>query len=76
MISKTTMILSAALLLGTLGAATAGSDKDDPSGGSDIGPMGQCFSPPDCGQAYRGNYGYAYAPAHHVQHPRAWHRAR
>src|ERR1700756_1778750 len=39
MISKTTMILSAALLLGTLGAATAGSDKDDPSGGSDIGPM-------------------------------------
>jgi hypothetical protein len=76
MISKTAMFLSAALLLGTLGAATAGSDKDEPSGGSDIGPMGQCFSPPDCGQRYRGDYSYASAPGHQVHHPRAWHRTR
>lgn len=76
MISKTTMILCAALFVGTLGAAYAGSDKDGPSGGSDIGPMGQCFSPPDCGQAYRNDYGYAYAPTHRVQHPREWHRTR
>jgi hypothetical protein len=74
MISKTVIALGTVLVLGTLGTAYAGSDRD--SGGYDIGPLGQCFAPPDCGQArnQRGYYGYAYVPDRR-QHPHVWHRS-
>ena len=32
------------------GSALAGNDNE-PRGGADIGPLGQCFNPPDCGHA-------------------------
>ena len=44
MLTKITIALAAALMLGTGSAALARG-----MGGSDIGPLGQCFNPPDCG---------------------------
>jgi hypothetical protein len=54
MLNKMTKIaLAGALMLGSASAALAGGNSGEYSGGFDIGPLGQCFSPPDCG----GNYG-------------------
>jgi hypothetical protein len=81
MLTKTTAFLAAALIVGTASAALAGNDNAANSGeegGSHIGPLGQCFVPPNCGQE-RGSQGYqrfAYVPAHPYQHHRNWHRAR
>jgi hypothetical protein len=44
MLTKTKIALAAALMLGTASVALARG-----MGGSDIGPLGQCFNPPDCG---------------------------
>jgi hypothetical protein len=37
-------------------ALAANDNQSRPSGGSDIGPLGQCFSPPDCGGRGPGSY--------------------
>jgi hypothetical protein len=85
MLTKTTAFLAAALIVGTASAALAGNDNAANSGeegGSHIGPLGQCFVPPNCGQergsqGYQsGSTGFAYVPAHPYQHHRNWHRAR
>lgn len=83
---KTTALLAAALLVGTAPATLANDNAANTgeTGGSDIGPLGQCFVPPDCGQArgaqgydYRaGPYGFAYVPARPYHHRRDWRRAR
>jgi hypothetical protein len=82
---KTTALLAAALLVGAASSALASDNaaNSGETGGADIGPLGQCFVPPDCGQArgsqanaYRsGPYGFAYVPARPYHH-RDWHRAR
>jgi hypothetical protein len=65
-LTKTKIAFAAALILGTASAALAGGNSGEYSGGSDIGPLGQCFSPPDCGGrsdasgAHNGNSGKAY----------------
>ena len=84
MLTKTTAFLAAALIVGTASAAFANdnSANSGETGGSHIGPLGQCFVPTNCGQergsqAYQsGSYGFAYVPAHPYQHHREWHRAR
>ena len=86
MLTKTTAFLASALIVGTASAALANdnSANSGETGGSDIGPLGQCFVPPDCGQgrdsrAYEYRtvpYGFAYVPAHPNHHRRDWHRAR
>lgn len=75
---------AAAIVFGLLSAssiAQAGSNKSG-RGGFDIGPLGQCFDPPDCGRnpgdrGYRhyrhgysryGRYGYAYVPGWRYRH--------
>jgi hypothetical protein len=67
-----------------LGAASAAQASDhEESGGFDIGPLGQCFVPPDCGHGrilqrreYRnGPYGFAYVPEYRYRHPRLVSRA-
>jgi hypothetical protein len=68
------------VMLGAASAAYA-SDHENQSGGFDIGPLGQCFVPPDCGQGQaaaprRGFSGYAYAPDRWYHQERAWRRAR
>jgi hypothetical protein len=45
-LTKTKIAFAAALILGTASAALAGGNSGEYSGGSDIGPLGQCFSPP------------------------------
>jgi len=84
MLTKTTALLTAAFIFGTASAALANdnSANSGETGGSAIGPLGQCFVPPDCGQArssqgYRTNpYGFAYVPQRPSHHRRDWHRAR
>jgi hypothetical protein len=87
MMSKTSIaILAAATIFGAASAGQASGSKNDASsrGGSDIGPLGQCFMPPDCdpGRDQQGGpyayarpaYGYArgiYAYAR--PYPRGWH---
>ena len=80
MLAKGKLAVAAALMLGAISAAQAANDNQSRDrGGSDIGPLGQCFVPPDCGgrdyQGYqyrRGPYGFAYAPAHRYHHRREW----
>ena len=84
---KAALIVAITLgVLGTASAAFAGA-KDDDGAGHDrwegkIGPLGQCFVPPNCGQergsrGYQsGPYGYAYVFANPYHHRRGWHRAR
>ena len=84
MLTKITALLTAAFIVGTASAALANdnSANSGETGGSNIGPLGQCFVPPDCGQTrslqgYRTNpYGFAYVPQRHSHHHRDWHRAR
>jgi hypothetical protein len=79
---KTSMLALATVV--ALGAAPAAYASDhEESGGYDIGPLGQCFAPPDCGgQASRarayvpGFYRYGYVPDHRYHRERDWHRAR
>ena len=85
MLTKTKIALVAALILAPASVALGGNDNaanSGESGGSHIGPLGQCFAPPNCGQergsqGYQsGSYGFAYVPANPYQHHRDWHRAR
>jgi hypothetical protein len=79
MLAKTKVAVAAALMLGAVSAAQAANDNQSRDrGGSDIGPLGQCFVPPDCGgyRYYRnpyayGWYGFAYMPASRY-HYRRW----
>jgi hypothetical protein len=84
MLTKTTALLTAAFIIGTASASLANDNSANSGevGGSDIGPLGQCFVPPDCGQV-RGSrdyrtipFGFAYAPQRPSHHHRDWHRAR
>jgi hypothetical protein len=66
------LIVAAAVLLGAVSIAQASSNRNY-GGGYDIGPLGQCFDPPACGQGSRGGaYAYAYSP----RYPRGWHYTR
>jgi hypothetical protein len=81
MLTKFKLLAAAALILGAASAAQAANDNQSRSrGGYDIGPLGQCFVPPDCGQeGYRhrsGANGFAYVPADHYGRHRAWRRDR
>lgn len=87
MLSKTSVaILAAAAIFGAASAAQAGGDQNDPEhhGGADIGPLGQCFVPPDCdpGRDQQGGpYAYARpraggAYAYARPYPRGWHYTR
>jgi hypothetical protein len=60
--------VAAAAVLLVAGSAAGASEHNRESGGYDVGPLGQCFVPPDCGQGRyaqsRGISGFAYAPQH------------
>ncbi len=62
MMTKTKIAFVAALILGSASAALASGDGPSHEG-FDIGPLGQCFVPPDCGDkhdasaAHSGNAG-------------------
>jgi hypothetical protein len=76
---KTALIVAVTLsVLGATSAAYAGGGKDRWEG--KIGPLGQCFVPPNCGQELQGYqsgpYGLAYIPANPYRRHRDWHRAR
>jgi hypothetical protein len=81
---KTSILAAATIVM--LGAASAAyaSDHENQSGGFDIGPLGQCFVPPDCGQGqaaraqarWRGFSGYANAPDRWYHQERGAHHAR
>jgi hypothetical protein len=60
---STKLTVAAAVLLGAISIAQAAGGSDYRSrGGYDIGPVGQCFDPPACGQGRRGAaYAYAYS---------------
>jgi hypothetical protein len=83
---KTALIVAITLsVLGTASAAYAGGAKNDAESGHDrwegkIGPLGQCFVPPNCGQERQGDqngpYGFANVPAYLSHHHRDWYRAR
>jgi hypothetical protein len=66
MLTKTKIVLATVLMLGTASAASAGTQ-----GGFDIGPMGQCMNPPDCGGTHkasvnaRHDYGFVQPATHH-----------
>jgi hypothetical protein len=87
-IGKTALIVAIALsALGAASAAYAGGAKNDDGAGHDrwegkIGPLGQCFVPPNCGQERgsqdypSGPYGFANVPANLSHHHRDWQRAR
>lgn len=84
MLTKTTTALLTAALIGVASAALANdnSANSGETGGSKIGPLGQCFVP-NCGegrgsQGYyqSGPYGFAYVPAHPTQRHRDSHHAR
>lgn len=83
MLTKTTALLAAALIVGTASAALANdnSANSGETGGSKIGPLGQCFVP-NCAeergsQGYQGGpYGFAYVPAHPSRRHRDSHRAQ
>ena len=77
MLTKIKLVAAAALMLGAASAAQAANDNQSRDrGGYDIGPLGQCFVPPDCGrEGYRyrrGAYGFAYVPEYHYGHHREW----
>jgi hypothetical protein len=80
MLAKSMLALAGALVLGVSVAQANESSKDAyGESGADIGPLGQCFVPPDCGRdqgriySHRTGFnGFAYVPApryrHHRQH--------
>ena len=71
--SKTSIaILAATAIFGAASAAQASGSKNDAGshGGFDIGPLGQCFVPPDCDADQGGPYVYARPPSGYV---RGWH---
>lgn len=91
--SKSIFALAVTLVfLGAASVAQAANDNQSRDrGGSDIGPLGQCFVPPDCDQGrddlsygrYRyGRYGayesgrYGYAYAPRYFYHGRWHRIR
>ena len=81
MLTKSKLAVAAVLILGAASAAQAANDNQSRDrGGSDIGPLGQCFVPPDCGQEgyrhRRGSYGFAYVPDYRYRHHREWRRER
>ena len=65
-----TMVKLALAVTVAVGAATAvqagGSKNDGPRGGSDIGPLGQCFDQKVCSRGYHKHFrrtdDFAYAP--------------
>ena len=64
MLRKRKLAMAAAIMLGAASAAQAANDNQSRDrGGTDIGPLGQCFVPPDCDQGgyryRRGSYGFA-----------------
>ena len=83
---KTALIVAITLsVLGTASAAYAGGGKNDAEWGHDrsegkIGPLGQCFVPPNCGQEPQGYtsgpFGLAHVPANPYHRHRDWHRPR
>jgi hypothetical protein len=80
MLTKGKLALAAVMMLGV--ASTAQASDHGENGGFDIGPLGQCFVPPDCGHGslrareYRnGPYGFAYVPGYRYRHPRLVSRA-
>ena len=88
MLSKTSIaILAAAAIFGAASAAQASGSQGDPESrdGADIGPLGQCFAPPDCDanqDQQGGPYVYARpyarpyaggANAYARPYPRDWH---
>lgn len=74
------LAVAALLILGAVSVAQAANDNQSRDrGGSDIGPLGQCFDAPDCGRGYRlpsGRYGYAYLPGYRYRYHREWRRER
>jgi hypothetical protein len=58
------IVTSGALLAGPHFATAADNNSGRYKGGADIGPLGQCFNPPDCGgrraaNGYRGRASFA-----------------
>ncbi len=80
MLINSKLAVAALLILGAVSVAQAANDNQSRDrGGSDIGPLGQCFDPPDCGRGYRppsGRYGYAYVPGSRYRYHREWRRER
>jgi len=81
MLTKIKVVAAAALMLGAASAAQAANDNQSiDRGGYDVGPLGQCFVPPDCGRSgyrYRsGAYGFAYVPGYRYGHRREWRHER
>jgi hypothetical protein len=74
------LAVAAMLILGAVSVAQAANDNQSRNrGGSDIGPLGQCFDPAACGRGYRtlsGRYGYAYVPGYRYRYHRQWRRER
>jgi hypothetical protein len=79
MLTKTKFVIAAVLVLSAASAALAKNDDDGPTrGGFDIGPLGQCMNPPDCGgkhgtsAAYYGNaantFGFVPWATQHKHH--------
>jgi hypothetical protein len=71
--TKSILALAGALVLGVSMAQANDSSKDAyGESGAKIGPLGQCFAPPDCGgRVYahrRGFNGFAYVPGPHYRH--------
>jgi hypothetical protein len=67
--NKTIIALSTAIFLGVLGAssvALAGSRDDGPSGGFQVGPLGQVLGTPNEWNAGRNAYGFV-PPVHSKQ---------
>jgi hypothetical protein len=59
MLTKISIAFAAALILGTASAALANNSGRGPTqGGFDIGPLGQCFRPPDCGGRHDATVGF------------------
>jgi hypothetical protein len=75
MLAKSMLALAGALVLGVSLAQANDSSKDEyGESGADIGPLGQCFAPPDCwggGRIYshrRGFNGFAYVLGPRYRH--------
>jgi hypothetical protein len=74
---KAALIVAIALsAFGASAAYAAGHDRWE----GKIGPLGQCFTPPNCGQERQGyqsgQYGFANVSANLSHHHRDWYRTR
>jgi hypothetical protein len=49
---------AATALMATVSASALAGNDDEPRGGFDIGPLGQCFNPPDCGNKHSATYAH------------------